>query len=131
MLKKPFIFTDPLEAYKGSYFSETLVWESNAVAVNLTGYTFQGKFRDGYGGSVIKEITTSNGGIVVTALEGKVELILQIADTDLFEVPLLQTKLTDIPYRDYTFDIDAIPPDTTKRFQFAKGVLRVYAENTR
>jgi len=134
MLKKPFILTKPLEAYKGSYFSEVFVWKAGTppVAVDISGYHFEAMFRDSYGATDIIKTLTDGDGLILTEAEGKVEMVLQTTDTDLFNVTLTASKsASDIPYKDFPFDIDAIPPDNAKRFQFVKGVLRVYGEVTR
>lgn len=133
MLEEPFILEEPFKAYKGSYFEKNMQWTSDGEPVPLTGYAFQMMVRETYKtSSVIVTIGTNEGGITITdAAAGTIKISLSIAQTDLFNVPLNTTEATDIPYKDFPFDIDAIPPDATKRFQFMKGVLRVYGEVTR
>jgi hypothetical protein len=135
MLDFPFILSDdsPLKITKGSYYSKTFRWTSDSVAQDITGFKFESQFREKYkSDSPIVTLTTENSGIVLTdPSDGTFSLLMTIAQTDLFTVPLSTAAQTDIPYKDYVFDIDAIPVDTTKRFNFLKGVARVYAEVTR
>lgn len=135
MLENPFILStdEPFKAYKGSYFTKTMQWKSDDVVVDITGYEFQAMFREKYkSDDPIVTIGTDEGGIdIVDAANGIIKISLEIAQTALFNVPLNTTVASDIPYKDFPFDIDAIPPDTTKRFQFLKGVIRVYGEVTR
>lgn len=135
MIDFPFILptNSPLKIMKGSYFSKSMQYKQDDVVVDLTGIKFSAMFREKYKSeTAIVNLTTENGGIVLDdAVNGRFSLVMTIAQTDLFTVPLVQVLPTDIPYKDYVFDIDIIPVDTTKRQNFLKGVARVYAEVTR
>lgn len=73
---------------KGATYRKTFIWkQTNETPINLTGYTARAQIRENeYAASFDLELTTENGGIVITPLDGKIELY--ISDTDTSAVSL-------------------------------------------
>ena len=134
----PFILPEnkPLTIYNGSHFQKTMrigVRSRGSITpTDLTGYKFRAVFREKYESEeAILELTTDDGGLpMVDAEDGRFSIVMTIAQTLLFEVPLEQVNITDIPYKDFVFDIEATPPGQESRV-LLKGVARVYAEVAR
>ena len=51
----------------GSEFREVIAWSSGANRVDLSGYTARMHIRDTYGGSLLIELSTTNGYILLEA----------------------------------------------------------------
>lgn len=67
---------------KEETFDVELTWnQPNKTPVNITGYTAKLQVRKNYGNPVILELTTENGGIALTALTGKIRLIVPASAT--------------------------------------------------
>ncbi len=68
---------------KGASFRKTIyLKDSDEVPVNLAGYTARMQIRRTYQSSDFYiELTTSNAGIVITPLEGKIALYISDTDT--------------------------------------------------
>ncbi len=61
----------------GSEFREVIAWSSGEDRVDLTGYTAKMQIRDNYGGSLLIELSTTNGRILLeedTVLNAETEL---------------------------------------------------------
>jgi len=70
-----------LQIEQGAKFHKTLYYKPNNVAADLTGYTALMQIRDAVGGEILSEFTTDDNSIVITAEEGKIELIKTTAET--------------------------------------------------
>lgn len=75
--------TENLIIEKGEDYSK--IWylkDSSRNTIDLTGYTARMQVRETYSStSTVLDLTTENGGIVITALEGKIELVVANATT--------------------------------------------------
>lgn len=71
----------PIE--KGATYRHTLIWKDSAnVPINLTGCTAKLQARaDTSSTTVLVELSTSNSRIILTPLEGKIELYISDEDT--------------------------------------------------
>ena len=76
--------TDNLIIDKGATFKKTYVYQdSSRNPIDLTGYTAKMQIRPYVGSStVIVELSTANGRITITPLEGEIELNLSKTDTE-------------------------------------------------
>jgi hypothetical protein len=71
-----------LTIYQGATFRKSLVWKSDGVVVDLTGYTARMQIRESIDATdSLLDLTTENDRIVITEVEGKVELVISAADT--------------------------------------------------
>lgn len=72
-----------LKINQGATFRHTLtIKDANGVVIDLTDYTARMQIRDKVGGTVLLELTTENDRIVITPVEGKIELVITAADTE-------------------------------------------------
>ena len=70
---------------KGATFRANILYQDDSgTAINLTGYTASMQIRRTYKGSVIHSLTTENGGIAITPLNGELDLLIEADDTDAF-----------------------------------------------
>src|SRR5690606_26749182 len=136
----PFILpaSSPFKAYHGSAFLQPLRYAekdgSDIVAKDITGYKFRSHIRDSYlSDTILINMHSDTGEFVITdAGDGSFDMKLTLAQVKSLEVPLKTAKVTDVPYKDFVLDVEAIPPPgEDDSFQFLKGVLRVYGEVTR
>lgn len=74
-----------LEIDKGATYNKTFYWKDSAgAAIDMTGYTAKMHIKQNISSTtVIAELTTENGGITITPLEGKIELYISDEDTAL------------------------------------------------
>lgn len=71
-----------LVVYQGATFRKTIYYKPGGVAADLTGFTARCQFRETIDAATeILELTTENGGITLTALEGKIELLITATAT--------------------------------------------------
>jgi hypothetical protein len=78
---------------QGSTFSRTIIWkDSSDTPINLTGYTAY-MLIDPNDGSSDYVLSTANGKIVITPLEGKLVLTISSTDTDSFTWPSARYEL--------------------------------------
>ncbi len=71
-----------LTIYQGATFRKRLVWTVNGTAVDLTGFTARMQIRSSIGDSTaLIEMTTENGGISITAVDGQIDLFISSDDT--------------------------------------------------
>lgn len=73
---------------KGSTFHSALIWKIGdpALPKPLTGYTARMQLRSSIESeTILHSMTTENGGISITALEGKIELTISAPDSTLFD----------------------------------------------
>lgn len=105
---------------KGATYRKTFFWKDSAgVPIDLTGYTARMQIRENYSSNtLIAELTTENGGITITPLEGKIELFLSDTDT----TALTQSK--------GVYDIELLAPggDVIK---FLRGYVSILQEVTK
>lgn len=72
---------------------ELIVQETaEGPVVDLTGCTARSTFRKSLGGAAISTLTTENGGIVITAAEGKIQLVQGHAVTAAYDLSGMRTK---------------------------------------
>jgi len=100
-------------------------WESNLWLSNedetpkdLTDYTAQMQIREQLEGPVIKELT-SGSGITITAVEGKIELALTVAETRLLQI------------RSGVYDLELTSGAPAKVTRLLEGTITVTPEVTR
>lgn len=74
---------DKLKIVRGANFQKTYYWKDSAGAsINLTGYTAKMQIRkDLQADDSLIDLTTANSRIVLTAVTGKIDLIILGADT--------------------------------------------------
>jgi hypothetical protein len=72
-----------LSIEKGSTYRNTLYWKDSLnVAINLTGCTARLQVRDTVDTATFTlELTTANGGIIITPLLGQIDLYISAAST--------------------------------------------------
>lgn len=106
---------------KGSTLSHIFYYkDENRVAIDLTNYTARMQIRKKYNStSFIAELTTGNGGIIITPLEGKIELYL--ADT-------ATSALTDT-YGVY--DLELVNSTSGNVTKLLRGTVTITEEVTR
>ena len=70
---------------KGEYYEKTFIWQdSSRVVYNLTGYTARMQCRKTFKSTAtILDLTTENGGLEITPLEGKITIIVPDTETAL------------------------------------------------
>jgi hypothetical protein len=90
-----------ITVYKGTTFTLAPVWKIGGYAVNLTDYSAKMQVRAATDASVLVELSTDNGKIVITPALGKLTLTLTSAQT---------TALTS---GKYFYDLNLTAPDTT------------------
>ena len=67
---------------QGSTFSKVLIYkDDDGVVINLTGYQAKMQLRESVNSNVLLELTTANGRLIITPLEGKIEMHLTPAET--------------------------------------------------
>jgi hypothetical protein len=77
-----------MPAYTGTYYVKKFTIKNSTGPINLTGWTFESKIRDRNDTAVLLDLTTANGGWVVTdGPNGKLELRITAAQTAAFPVP--------------------------------------------
>lgn len=65
-----------LTLVQGASFHKVYVFSQGDVPLDFTGYTARAQIREAYGSeSALLDLTTENGGIVITPTEGKIELL--------------------------------------------------------
>lgn len=66
---------------KGETWRQDFLRRIHDVAVDLTGYTARLQFTDSADGAVIADLTTANGKLTITALEGRISAVLTHTET--------------------------------------------------
>jgi hypothetical protein len=68
---------------QGATLDKTFVWkDSTGTIINLTGYTARMQIRQTVSSStILLDLSTLNGRIVITALSGQIRLLVSAADT--------------------------------------------------
>jgi len=77
-----------IEIDKGSTFRSDLIWKEGVSETpkDLTGYTARMQIRpDIDSETILHEMTTENGGIAITELEGKISLFISDTDSTAFD----------------------------------------------
>jgi len=90
-----------ITVYKGTTFTLSPVWKIGGYVVNLTGYSAKMQVRAATDASVLVELSTANGKIVIDAGLGKLTLTLTAAQT----AALTSGK--------YFYDLNLTAPDAT------------------
>ena len=104
---------------KGASFRKTFLWkDSDKNIIDLSGYTARMQIRTSVNSStIISELTTENGGITITSLEGKIELYISDTDT------------SAISYNKGAYDIELIVGGEITKF--SRGNVYIIEEITR
>jgi hypothetical protein len=111
-----------LVADQGSTFSRTIVWKDPAKApILLGGYTARMQIRPiSSSSTLIKELTTENGGITLGAING--QIVIYISDEDM--VNIAEDK--------YVYDLELAGPNPdTYVYKLLYGNFVVRSEVTR
>lgn len=113
-------FTGDYELNQGSALTVDFYYKDPAgVAIDLTGYGARMQFRSSPSStSVLLELSTDNGGLVITAATGKISMVLTEA--------LAQA----ITWRRAVYDMELIPP-SGEGFRLVQGEAEVSLEVTR
>lgn len=79
-----------LQVKQGSTFAMRLIWSigdsaDTAVPVDLTGYTARLQMRDDFGGTLLHEMTTENGGLTLNVAQGAIDMLIDALTTDNFD----------------------------------------------
>lgn len=107
------------EIEQGTTFTKPMVWKSNGVVVNLTGYTARMQIRSSIASDqVLLELTTENDRIVITPLTGTITLKLD-ADTT-----------AEIDWIKGVYDLEAVSADD-KVTRLLRGTVSISKEVTR
>lgn len=71
-----------LTIQQGATFSKTLTYlQASGAPRDLTGYSAKTQIKTGVGGALIKELSTSNGGIIITGVAGQVTMFMSPSQT--------------------------------------------------
>jgi len=74
--------TFTLQIPKGATFDVTLTWKNaDRTPKNLTGYTAKLQVRESIGSTLLLEMSTSNGKIILGGAAGTIQLLLSAAET--------------------------------------------------
>ena len=105
---------------KGATFGKIFLWkDSDKVPINLTDYTARMQIKKSNASLTnLVELTTENGGITITPIEGKIELYISDTDTS----ALVENK--------GQYDLELITPDTTI-VKFVRGYVVILEEITK
>lgn len=95
-------------------FKRTLIWRSKLKRpINLTGYTARLQIRASAADpTVLLELSTSNGRIIITPLAGKIELIVSDEDTSL------------LTFKSGVYDLKLFAPDGTS-YRLLEGKILI------
>lgn len=105
--------------WQGSTWSVTPVWKINGVAVDVTGYSAKMQVRtDASSASVIVELSSANGRIVVGTTDGS------------FALTLSNTVTAALAEGQYVYDLEVTAPDGTVT-KLLRGAFSVVPEVTR
>lgn len=109
-----------LEVQQGATYRRSFVWkDSNGDPVDLTGYIARMQIRRRKSAPVIEHsATTENGGITITPLEGRIDLLISATATAAF----------DFTSGAYDLELVASDNDVTR---FLEGAVSVSKEVTR
>ena len=107
-----------LDIYQGATFRKQLVWKINSVVVDLTGFTARMQIRvSADAASSLVELTTENGGITLTAVDGQIDLLIEAADT------------TALSFSTGVYDLELV--NGTEIFRLCQGKVTLHKEVTR
>jgi hypothetical protein len=109
--------------HQGATWQRTVILKNpDGTVMNLTGCTARMQIRSNYadfaGGAPLADLTTANGKIVITALEGKIVLTISAAETQTFT------------WRNAFYDVEVVFADATIR-RILEGRVEVKPEVTR
>lgn len=84
-----------LEITQGQTYEKEWTFTQGGVAVDMTGWTGAAQIRN-KAGTLLADLTTANGGVVITAATGKVKIVLTSAETVLVTETESDPHLWDI-----------------------------------
>lgn len=98
---------------QGATFRQVFQWQdASGNAINLTGYTGRCQIRESYSSSaVVADMTTENGGVIISAADGKVTLYLTAAQTE------------ELSFTEGVYDIELIIGSDVFRLVYGKVTL--------
>ena len=103
---------------QGATFNRNILWESNSVPTNLTGYTARMQVRSDYSSStIIKQLTTENGGIILGGAAGTIDLLIPASETTLLTAGI------------YIYDLELVFNSTV--YRLIQGKFTVNPEVTK
>lgn len=105
---------------KGETYEKTFYWkDTNKVAINMSGYTARMQARSSSrAANTILNLTTENGGITITPLEGKIELTIS------------DTVTSAIAVSSGVYDLELIDA-SSKVKKFLRGTITFLKETTK
>lgn len=104
---------------QGATFRKTFVWNARGAPVDLTGWKARMQIRESHESkTVLAELTTENGMIIVTAADGKFQL----------DIPADMTSV--LSFEDAVFDIELEAPDGFVK-RIVEGKVALSPEVTR
>lgn len=107
-----------LTIYQGATFRKVLVWKSNDVAIDITSYTARMQIRENIDSTnPLIELTTENGRIDITGVEGKIELTIAATDT------------AALTFGDAVYDLELVNGSVV--YRFCRGKVKLSREVTR
>lgn len=107
-----------IDIYQGATFRKQLIWKIDGVVVNLTGFTARMQIRLAVDSDVsLLELTTENGRIDITDIEGKIDLVISASDTELLD------------FSSAVYDLELV--DGTEIFRLCQGSVTLHKEVTR
>jgi hypothetical protein len=112
-----------LQQDQGATFKKRFIWKTDTATptpVNVTGYTGRMQIRPSIdSATVIKELTTTNGGVTVGGADGYVDLYMSDEETALIAAPAT-----------YRYDLELESP-TGEVTRLVEGKLKFRPEVTR
>jgi len=86
---------------QGDTFQNTPVWKINSTPVNVTGYSALMQIRKAVGGTLLLELSDTNGRITVGTVDGSFALYISPTDT------------ASIQSGEWVYDLQVTAPDST------------------
>jgi len=108
-----FDFTDDYRIEQGVYRAQVFVWKSNGTPINLTGYSARMQMRASVASeTILLELTTTNGGIVLGGSAGTVTVVFKDTDTvgvdwksGVYDLELVNTSNQPMRFLEGTFEL--------------------------
>lgn len=101
---------------QGATFTSAIVWKTNGVPKDLTGFTGRMYLKRNSNGEKLFELTTNNGRLIISPLDGSITMFILASDTAI---------LTGI----YEYDLELVQGSFVKRL--LQGTITISNEITR
>jgi len=95
----------PLEFVQGQTYEKEWTFAQGGTPIDLTGATAAAQIRN-KAGTLLADLTTANGGIVITAAQGKVMLVL---------MPAITGAVTETDEEPHTWDLELTMGTTVEK----------------